>query len=90
MKPRIKRVYTPETIYDRIVKMAVERGKLADLLMDDPQRLSHRALRSILRVLERSPISKAVMAIRPVRSVFLRILVRGAKTASGQMRDLLQ
>lgn len=43
MKPRPRRVFTPETTFDKFVAMAIERGKLANLVFDDPDKLSHRA-----------------------------------------------
>jgi ferredoxin len=89
MKPRERRVHTPETIFDRTVAMAIERGKLADLLFDDPERLSHRALGRLLRVIEKTPPWKAAMAIRPLRSVFLSALVRGAKRQAGELAEAL-
>jgi hypothetical protein len=55
MKPRPQRVLTPENVFHKTVRMAIERGKLADLLFEDPERLSHRALGGILRVLEKTP-----------------------------------
>ena len=82
MKPRAKRVFTPETTFDRIVSMAIERGKLANILFDDPERLSHRALGRIVSVLEKSPPFKAAMAIEPLRSTFLSTLVKGARRSS--------
>jgi len=82
MKPRAKRVFTPETTFDRIVSMAIERGKLANILFDDPERLSHQALGRIISVLEKSPPFKAAMAIEPLRSTFLSKLVKGASRSS--------
>jgi NAD-dependent dihydropyrimidine dehydrogenase PreA subunit len=63
MRARDRRVLTPETTYDRVVRMAIERGKLADLLFEDPENLSHRALGRILGVLEKSPPVKALMDV---------------------------
>jgi hypothetical protein len=74
-------VFVPETVFDRVVTMAIERGKLANLLFDDPERLSHRMLGRILGVLEKTPPYKAAMAIAPLRSAFLNALVKGAKKA---------
>ncbi len=37
---REQRVLTPETAFDRIVTMAVERGKLGDLLLDNVENQS--------------------------------------------------
>jgi Pyruvate/2-oxoacid:ferredoxin oxidoreductase delta subunit len=79
MKRRSQRILAPETVFDRIVSMAVERGKLADLIFENPERLSHRALGRIIGVLEKFPPFKAAMAIGPLRSTFLNSLVRGAK-----------
>jgi NAD-dependent dihydropyrimidine dehydrogenase PreA subunit len=79
MEPRPQRVLTPETIFDRVITMAIERGKLADVLFDDPEQLSHRAMGRILAVLEKTPPYKAAMAIKPLRSVFLNALVKRAR-----------
>ncbi|KPL09067.1 4Fe-4S ferredoxin [candidate division BRC1 bacterium SM23_51] len=88
MKPRAQRVYTPETIFDRIVLMAIERGKLANLLFDEPQRLTHRALGRMIGALEKTPPVKAAMAIKPLRSAFLNALVKGAKTKAGPLGEV--
>jgi ferredoxin len=89
MKPREQRVFTPETVFDRMVSMAIERGKLANVLFDDPERLSHRALGRIVGILEKSPPFKAAMAIKPLRSAFLEAIVRGAKKSSGELAEVL-
>ena len=88
MKSRAQRVLTPETIFDRIVSMAIERRMLANLLFDEPERLSHRALGRIVGVLEKSPPFKAAMAIEPLRSAFLSSMVKGAKRRSGEMAEV--
>ena len=90
MTPRDRRVLTPETLFDRFVAMAIERGKLASLLFSDPERLSHRALGRIFAVLEKSPPFKALMAIKPLRSAFMNTLVRKAKSQMGELTDALQ
>lgn len=71
LKPRPQRVFTPETSFVRTVRMAIERGKLADLLFEEPELLSHRALGGILHLLEQSPPWKAALAVRPLRSAFM-------------------
>ncbi len=76
LKPRPRRVFTPETSFDRTVRMAIERGKLSDLLFEEPELLSHRALGRILHVLEQSPPWKAALAVRPLRSAFMDAVVR--------------
>lgn len=89
-KSRPQRVFTPETVFDRIVSMAIERGKLAGLLFEAPERLSHRALRRIIGALENSPPFKAAMAIKPLRSAFLSTMVKGAKMSLGSLADVFE
>jgi Fe-S-cluster-containing dehydrogenase component len=83
MMARQKRVFTPETIFDRLVSQAIERGKLADLIFDKPESLSHRALRTVTRVVERSPVFKSAMAVDSLKSSFLSLIVKGAKKNAG-------
>ncbi|HAR45685.1 MAG TPA: 4Fe-4S ferredoxin [Nitrospiraceae bacterium] len=90
MRPREKRVFTPETAFDQMVAMAIERGKLASLIFDDPQKLSHRALGRIIGVLEKSPPFKAAMAIKPLKSAFLSAVVNGARRKSGKLGEMLK
>ena len=78
MAPREKRVITPENTVERMVAMAIERGKLADLIFEDPERLDHRVLSQIIKLLEKAPTTKALLAIRPLRSRFLQAVVAAA------------
>jgi len=89
MKPRAQRVLTPETIFDREVIMAIERGKLANLIFPEREKLSHRALGRVIGVLEKSPPFKAVVAIKPLRSAFLSTLVKEAKKQSGEISKVI-
>jgi ferredoxin len=82
MKSREQRVFTPETTFDRMVTMAIERGKLANLIFDEPQGLGYRALGRIVSVLEKSPPVKAAMAVQPLRSAFLNALVKRSANSS--------
>ena len=90
MKPRTQRVFTPESIFDRIVSMAIERGKLANLIFDEPEKLGYRALGRIIGILEKSPTSKAVMAIQPLQSAFLTAMVKGAKRKRRDVVDVVR
>lgn len=81
LKSRPKRVMVPETVFDRVVMMAIERGRLSNLLFDCPERVSHRMLGRVMGVLEKTPPYKAAIAIKPLRSAFLNALVKGAKKA---------
>ena len=79
MRSRSRKIFPPETLFDRYVAMAIERGKLADLIFDDYQRLDHRALHRILGVLEKTPFWKAALAIKPLKSALLNATVWSAK-----------
>lgn len=79
MKPREKRVLVPETTFDRMIAMAIERGKLSHFIFDDPSRFSHRALGRIASAIEKSPPVKALLAIESIKSVFCRSIIAGAK-----------
>ncbi len=90
MRPRRKRVFTPETVFDKVVAMAIERGKLAELLFEDPDRLSHRMLGRVVGVLEKTPVFKAAMAVKPLKSAFLSALVAGARAVSSDFSAALK
>lgn len=82
MKARPKRVFVPETTFDRMVTMAMERGKLSNFIFDDPSRFSHRALGRIASLIEKSPPVKAILGVESIRSVFCRTIANGAKKYS--------
>ncbi|MEJ2689757.1 MAG: 4Fe-4S dicluster domain-containing protein [Deltaproteobacteria bacterium] len=89
MKPRPARTLVPETVFDQRVMMAIERGKLADLLFDDPTRLSHRALSSMIRAVERAAPVKAFMASQSLNSAFLKTIVKEAKKLAPEVTELV-
>ena len=79
MTSRMKRVFTPETTFDKMAAMAIERGKLSELLFQDQDSLNYKALGRLAKVLENSSPARALLAIEPIKSVFLTALVKGAK-----------
>lgn len=88
MVPRRKRVFTPVDMFDRMTAMAIERGKLGDLLADTLDGAGAHAIARVLQVLERTPIAAAVRAIEPLRSVYLRafLAVVHAGAEAGRQR----
>ena len=88
MKARPQRTLTPEAIFDRTVQMAIERGRLAEIIFDAPEKLHHRALGRILSILEKSPPFKAAMAVKPLRSAFLNKMLSQAKRDKETQRVL--
>jgi len=89
MKSRPQRVLVPETVFDQRVAMAIERGKLSDLLFDDPGKFSHRAMGRLISLLENSPPFKAAMAKESIKSSFLNTIVKGAKKKAGDLAELI-
>ena len=79
MRPRAHRVFTPESVFDKTVAMAIERGKLAGLLFPERDTLSHRALGRVVEAIEKSPPVKAALAIESLHSAFLSAVVKEAK-----------
>jgi ferredoxin len=76
---RAERVITPVDSTHRIVIMAIERGRLADLVFDNRALFSHRAMAAILGVILRLPPLKQALASRQLRSRYLaRLLARPA------------
>jgi ferredoxin len=83
MEARPVRVFTPETTFDRMLAMAIERGKLANLLAEDPESLTWQAIARVVRAIEAAPPVKAALAVRPLRSAFLAALLPLARLGSG-------
>lgn len=78
MTARPQRVLVPETTFDKLVTMAIERKKLANFLFDDPSRLSHRALGRLASIVERSAPVQALLAKQSVKSAFLTAITKKA------------
>jgi ferredoxin len=68
---RAKRLVTPVNTAHRLVLMAIERGKLQNLIFDNQAHLSHRAMAAILGAILRLPPVKRLMASRQVNSRYL-------------------
>ncbi|NTV62324.1 MAG: 4Fe-4S dicluster domain-containing protein [Oscillochloris sp.] len=89
MQPRERRVFTPETTFDRIVAMAIERGKLGDLLLDNLEGWGYEALARVVQLIERTPFTAAINAIEPLKSTFLAGIVRAARASGGKAASLV-
>ena len=73
---RAPRRLTPLDGAHRAVLMALERGKLQDLVFDNRLLWSHRALAAFLGAILRLPPVKRLAATEQVRSRYLEALVR--------------
>ncbi len=73
---RPERVITPLDSTHRVVEMAIERGKLADLIVNEQALRSHRAMAAILGVILALPPIKQVLANRQLRSRYVEAMIR--------------
>ena len=75
LSPRPERVFTPVDSVHRAVLMAIERGRLQNLIFDQQALQSHRAMAAILGVLLRLPPLKQALASRQMKSRYLEALL---------------
>lgn len=76
LESRKERVITPVNSVHRVVVMAIERGKLHNLIFDNQVLLSHRALAAVLGVILKLPPIKQVVASRQFKSRYLEGLIK--------------
>ena len=79
LKKRAARVITPVTNAHRYVTMAVERGKLQDLIFDNQVMARHRALAALLGAVLRLPPVKQMLARDQLKSRFVEVICRRAR-----------
>ena len=72
---RPERVITPVNSTHRAVVMAIERGKLQNLIFDNNALASHRAMAAVLGVILKLPPIKQAMASRQMKSRYLAKLL---------------
>ena len=80
LKFRPQRVITPLNSVHQTVVMAIERGKLQNLIFDNQALFSHRGMAAILGVILKLPPVKQAMASRQVKSRYLEALIKRMKT----------
>jgi formate hydrogenlyase subunit 6/NADH:ubiquinone oxidoreductase subunit I len=71
MRSRPERVITPLDSMHRTVRMAIERGKLQNLIFDNHALRSHRVMAAVLGAVLRLPPVKRSLARRQLRSRYL-------------------
>lgn len=79
LKARPQRVITPVASTHRVVMMAIERGKLADLIFDNHALTSHRAMAAILGVILRLPPLEQALVCQQVKSKYIQALLSRLK-----------
>ncbi|MBW1642246.1 MAG: 4Fe-4S dicluster domain-containing protein, partial [Deltaproteobacteria bacterium] len=75
LKSRPKRIITPLNGTHRAVVMAIERGKLQNLIFDNQVLWSHRAMAAVLGVILKLPPFKQTLANQQVKSRYLEALI---------------
>jgi ferredoxin len=75
LKSRSSRVITPLNGTHRAVVMAIERGKLQNLIFDNQVLWSHRALAGVLGVILKLPPVKQIMASKQIKSCYFESLI---------------
>ncbi len=76
LKLREQRVITPVNSVHRVVLMAVERGKLQNLIFDNQVLFNHRAMAAVLGVILKLPPAKQILASNQFRSRYLLALIK--------------
>jgi len=82
LRSRKERVITPVNSVHRVVIMAIERGKLQNLIFDKQVMYSHRAMAAVLGVILKLPPLKQALASQQFKSRYLVSLIRRQKKYS--------
>jgi ferredoxin len=79
LRLRNERVITPVNSVHRVVLMAIERGKLQNLIFDKQIMFSHRAMAAVLGAILKLPPLKQALASQQFKSRYLVSLIRRQK-----------
>jgi len=83
MIPRKKRVMTPVSTLERVLRMNLERGTLQYLLFDDPGNKNHLWLNNFIKALVKLPPVKWVLLQESVQSRYINHVVEAARKTVG-------
>jgi len=75
LNSRKERVLTPVDSVQRVVTMAIERGKLQNLIFDNQALMSHRAMAAVLGVILKLPPVKQAMVKKQMKSMYIAQLI---------------
>jgi Na+-translocating ferredoxin:NAD+ oxidoreductase RNF subunit RnfB len=71
-----KRLIPPEDMFERVILMAIERGKLQNMIFEDMESVTHRVLRGVIGGILRLPATKKLLAVESLRSRFISSIVK--------------
>ncbi|MGZ6124053.1 MAG: 4Fe-4S dicluster domain-containing protein [Myxococcales bacterium] len=75
MERRAKQPLVPANVIDKALRIALERGKLADLLFDEGESRGHRVLNHMIKGLTGLPAAQRVLASEQVKSRFVKAVL---------------
>ena len=75
LEKRKEQIITPVNSVHRIVLMAIEKGKLQNLIFDNQAFISHRVMAAILGAILKMPPVKRLMASKQMKSIYLEKLL---------------
>jgi len=87
MERRSEQPYVPTDLIERTVRIALERGRLADLLFDAAATRGGRFLNGVVRALCAIPQAKKALASEQVRSRFLNYAIKNIRGSNGIPAD---
>jgi len=79
LERRKEQIITPVNSVHRIVLMAIEKGKLQELIFDNQAFGSHRAMAAVLSVILKLPPIKQIIASKQMKSIYLEKLFERIK-----------
>ena len=79
LERRKEQIITPVNSVHRIVLMAIEKGKLQELIFDNQAFGSHRVMAAVLAVILKLPPIKQMMASKQMKSIYLEKLFERIK-----------
>jgi ferredoxin len=88
MTPRPARRITPETTMRRILRLAIDQGKLHHMLLDDGDGLGMKAANLLVGAVLALPPAKQLLMREQVKSRFIDAIIAGAKRAGMKEVDI--
>jgi len=79
MKKRKQAVITPEDSFDRVITMALERGKLHELIFDGDRPPSSDTLYMLTKAALNFPLTKRILLQKEIKSRFLHFILERTK-----------
>ncbi len=82
MERRESKPFVPQNAVERALRVALERGKLADLLFDEGESRGHRVLNQMVKALTQLPPAQRALASEQVKSRFVRAVLSRVRDPS--------